>query len=332
MKVAVIGAGLSGLVIARELARHHDVTVFEKSRGVGGRMATRYAGEYRFDHGAQFFTARSRSFRQFLEPFIDAGVVANWRGTFAEYEGVSLVTQRPWNDSPPHYVAVPGMNALGQTLARDLNVRLLTAVSGVERLDDKWTLFDAEQAELGSFDWLIVTVPAAQAATLVGEQSALGRIASEKKMLGCYALMLGFEQPLSLPWQAALVRNNDISWISVNSSKPGRDAPFTLLVHSTNNWAEQHMEDDAGDVRNHLISVVSAVTGHDCSVAGHVDLHRWRYANTDRQQEPFCFMDANENIGACGDWFVRGRIEAAYRSARLLLDRFAELDLATGRD
>ena len=42
-KIAIIGAGLAGLTLARALPAHAEVTLFEKSRGIGGRMATRYA-------------------------------------------------------------------------------------------------------------------------------------------------------------------------------------------------------------------------------------------------------------------------------------------------
>ena len=77
-RVAVIGAGLSGLVVARRLKGVADIVLFEKSRGAGGRIATRYAGDFEFDHGAQFFTARTESFRKFLEPFIVDGTVADW--------------------------------------------------------------------------------------------------------------------------------------------------------------------------------------------------------------------------------------------------------------
>jgi predicted NAD/FAD-dependent oxidoreductase len=52
---AVIGAGISGLICARTLAQHGWlVTVFEKGRGVGGRMAVRRTeAGLAFDHGAQ---------------------------------------------------------------------------------------------------------------------------------------------------------------------------------------------------------------------------------------------------------------------------------------
>jgi predicted NAD/FAD-dependent oxidoreductase len=37
-RIAVIGAGLSGLVFARSLGDSAAITLFEKSRGYGGRI------------------------------------------------------------------------------------------------------------------------------------------------------------------------------------------------------------------------------------------------------------------------------------------------------
>jgi renalase len=76
--VAVFGAGLSGLVFADTLGDAAQIKLFDKSRGYGGRMATRRYAAFQFDHGAQFFTARSKSFESFLEPCLAAGVVARW--------------------------------------------------------------------------------------------------------------------------------------------------------------------------------------------------------------------------------------------------------------
>ena len=111
-RVAIIGAGLSGLTAARLLHDSCDVTVFEKSRGFGGRMATRYAGDFEFDHGAQFFTARSTEFKAFLTPLLADGVVDLWRGQFVELHRQTLNSSASWDDAYPHYVGVPRMNAI----------------------------------------------------------------------------------------------------------------------------------------------------------------------------------------------------------------------------
>ena len=62
-RVVVVGAGAAGLSAARQLGDRYEVVVFDKARGVGGRMATRRLGDATFDHGAQFLTAHDPGVR-----------------------------------------------------------------------------------------------------------------------------------------------------------------------------------------------------------------------------------------------------------------------------
>ena len=320
--IAVIGAGLAGLVVSRELAGTHDVCVFEKSRGAGGRMATRRAGPLEFDHGAQFFTAQSEAFRSFLEPLLEAGVVSEWPARFAEFERERIVARRRWRNDYPHYVGVPGMSAVGKKLAVGLDIRFGTVVRSMARKSERWQLFGDGRELLGEFDWVIVTAPAAQASELLASTSIAAHAASVR-MHACYALLLGFDEPRDLPWDAAMVRDADISWISVNSSKPGRTAPFSLVVHSTNAWADAHVDDDDESVRHHLVEECREVAGIDAAGATFIDLHRWRYANVDRQDGELYALDAGQRLAMCGDWFVRGRVEGAFASAKALAGHIA---------
>ena len=262
-RIAIIGAGLSGLVLARRLRDAADVTLFEKSRGVGGRIATRYANEYEFDHGAQFFTARTRAFRDFLVPLVNDQVIANWAASFAELDRARTRDFRSWRDDYPHYVGTPRMNSIGKYLAEGLRVRTETPIAEIGRSGGKWVLVDASGISFDGFDWLVLTAPAPQTASLAGDFPELATLCDTREMRACFALMLGFAEPLDLPWQAALVRNADISWIAVNSSKPGRKAPFTLLVHSTNAWADAHVEDELVTIRDRLMGEASTVCGLD---------------------------------------------------------------------
>lgn len=318
MRIAVIGAGLAGLVVARELREQAEVTVFEKSRGVGGRMATRYAAGFEFDHGAQFFTARSAAFQEYLRPLIERGVVAGWHARFAELDQGVVTTTRDWNNDYPHYVGAPRMNAVGGFIADGLEIRRSTMVARLQRECAGWQLLDTSGSALGRFDWVVCTLPAAQTAALIPADTSLARTASAVQMQSCFALMLGFEQDIELRWQAALVRGADISWVSVNSSKPGRPDRFTLVVHSTNAYAEAHFDDELAAVTTHLVQEASALTDIDCAAAVCQELHRWRYANADRREGPGCSIDAELQLGGCGDWFRRGRVEAAFSSGHEL--------------
>jgi photolyase PhrII len=78
-KVAVIGAGVAGLMAARTLNDHGlEVQLFEKSRGLSGRAATRRVDEFQYDHGAQYFTARHPVFRRYVEAWVEQGWVKPW--------------------------------------------------------------------------------------------------------------------------------------------------------------------------------------------------------------------------------------------------------------
>ena len=313
-RVAVIGAGLSGLVAARKLQECSEVTVFEKSRGLGGRMATRYGADFEFDHGAQFFTARSAEFQKFLEPLIAQGVVACWRARFAELHRDTVTATQDWDDAQPHYVGAPRMNTIGGYLADGLTVRRDTTVAQLDRVADGWRLADSDGRALGRFDWVVCAVPAAQTAALAPADSQLYRLAAEVPMRACFALMLGFDKPLPLQWQAALVSGTDISWISVNSSKPQRADGFTLVGHSTNAYADNNLDTHLPTVQEHLLREVSAVIGIDCGEASFCQLQRWRYANVDKQSGPAYLVDAETQLAGCGDWFCGGRVEAAFSS------------------
>lgn len=320
-RIAVIGAGLSGLVVAQRLGAHADVTICEKSRGVGGRMATRYAGDYEFDHGAQFFTANTPAFREFVEPLAARGAIASWPATFAEVDRHGIRETRKWGDDYPHYVGTPRMNEVGKSLSQGLRIEADTRVVSAVHADGKWSLNDSANKPVGEFDWLVLTSPPAQTAELAAQDEQLVALCRQREMLACFALMLGFDGPLELPWQAALVRDARISWIAVNSSKPGRKDPATLVVHSTNAWACGHLEADPAYVRDAMLAELSVVCGRGMSTYDHCGLHRWRYANIGKQSGPDHYLNERMRIAACGDWFVRGRVEAAFTSANALAQR-----------
>ncbi|WP_299329007.1 FAD-dependent oxidoreductase [Parasphingopyxis sp.] len=324
-RVAIIGVGLAGLTLAHALRDRAAVALFEKARGVGGRMATRYADPWQFDHGAQFFTAQTEAFRRFLQPAIEAGAVARWDARFAEFDGPDQAAHWQWGAERPHYVGAPKMNALAKYLADGLDIRLATRIGSVEPAGNAWALADEAGADLGRFDWCVSTAPAPQTLSLLPESFAHRTAIADAPMRACFALMLGFDDPLPFDWDAAHVGNADISWMSVNSAKPGRDTAPSLLVHSTNAWADAHLDDDPEAVTAYLIVEASRVTGHDLGAAPHIALHRWRYANLPKRSGAPALIDPANRLAACGDWCIHGRVEAAFTSATALAGALAPL-------
>ena len=100
--IAIIGAGLSAPTLATILKSSANISVFEKSRSVSGRMSTRRAGLYHFDHGAQFFRAKSPGFKAFIHPMIEQGIIGPWDARLIELDKTKIVAKRNWGMASPH--------------------------------------------------------------------------------------------------------------------------------------------------------------------------------------------------------------------------------------
>lgn len=314
--VAIIGAGLAGLTLARALSPHTRVTLFDKARGLGGRMSTRRDDGRQWDHGAQFFTARTKAFRASLAPLIAEGAVAEWHPNITTLSPDKAPFKRPWFE--PHYVAVPAMNALVKGLAHGLDIRLQTRVAQLERLPQGWRLLDEEGRSLGEYDWVVSAAPLPQTRALLplADQAFEGFA-----MQPCYALLLAVDDAALPVWDTAMVKDAPIRWIACNHRLPGRNRRAgAVVVHSTPEWAAAHLEDDQSRVRQLLIESFCALSGVDETAIDKAGLHRWRYALSAGVEEPTpgFVLDSGRQLAACGDWCLGGRVEAAFTSAHRL--------------
>ena len=282
MKIAIIGAGIAGLTTAKMLRDIAEVTVYEKSRGAGGRICTRYTDSFDFDHGAQFFIAKTPQFKEFLNPLIQSSVVKSWNARFVEIKKNQIINQRQWNDDFPHYVGAPTMSEMGRFLAQDLDVKLNMEVQ-IKKEENQWHIIDINGVNHGSFDWVISTAPSLQSAAILSDEFKFHNILMERNMIECFSLMLGFENKLDLTWEAALISDADISWISVNSSKPDRRKDFTLLIHSTNLWAKNNFNIKKDVIIEQLLDATSEIVGKSIYDSKFIDLHRWKFANIKKQ-------------------------------------------------
>jgi predicted NAD/FAD-dependent oxidoreductase len=314
-QIAIIGAGISGLTLAQNLKDDAEVVVYEKARGVGGRMSTRHADPFYFDHGTQYFTARSPAFQRYIAPMIETGLIAPWEGKVITLKEDRTVADCMWNE--PHYVAVSNMNSLCKHLALDLKITLSTEVAPLANKEsNSWFLVDKEGNELGAYDWVISTAPPVQTRRLFADYLQADHPLNATPMLGCFTLMIGFHAPWDKPWMAAKVHASPFEWIAVNSSKPGRNKSITSIVaNSSHAWAEAHIDDDINETGKFLRREFEYISGIDTSAADHFSCHRWRYALVGEPQDHNPYVDTAQGIASTGDWCSVSRIEDAWQNA-----------------
>ena len=316
--VALIGAGIAGLSCATALQRAGlEVSLFDKSRGPGGRMSTRRGDDWQCDHGAQYFTARHADFRTEVERWQQAGVAGLWDPRLWMFDGDSPEQRE---STVERFVGIPTMTAPARYLASTLAVHARTDIVQLRHQAHGWQIFSAEQGGLETrFAAVLLAVPAPQAVPLLQQATPeLAALASSAVMRGCWALMLRFAAPADLPFDAAFVNQGPLRWIARNSSKPGRSGEETWLLHACADWSEEHLEEEPESVAAALLSAFGQLGG---PVPQDWTAHRWRYADTEPALHEGCAWRPDIGLGLCGDWLNGGKVEGAWRSGRTLAEQ-----------
>jgi predicted NAD/FAD-dependent oxidoreductase len=325
-KIAIVGAGLAGLNLARLLGELADVIVFEKSNKLGGRLSTLNEQGFSFDHGAQFFTAKNPAFQTFVKELEAHHAAEQWNARFVELKFGEIQSERTWDKDFPHYVGSPAMNSIAQYLARNIDLRFNQTITGIKKIRANW-LLETANSEIGPFDWLIIAIPVEQANDLLPKNLSPKMMLQDVKMQPCFTLMLGYEIENFFDWDAAFVSDSILSWVSVNSSKPNRGKPLSIIAMSTNEWANQNLSKSDSIIINEMLNELAKISGKTLNEASFIKLKRWRYANASKQEQALEIVDYPLKLAFCGDWCISGRIESAFMSSLNLANKLKNLNV-----
>ncbi|WP_285960803.1 NAD(P)/FAD-dependent oxidoreductase [Pseudomonas tohonis] len=321
--IAIIGTGLAGLSAAQALhAAGHAVQLFDKSRGSGGRMASKRSDAGSLDLGAQYFTARDRRFTEVVQQWRDRGWVAEWTPTLYNFRNGGLT---PSPDEQVRWVGTPRMSAITRALLGALPVNFACRITEVFRGEQHWGLQDAEGQSHGPFSHVIIATPAPQATTLLAAAPKLAGAAASVAMEPTWAVALAFERPLDTPVEGCFVQDSPLDWLARNRTKPGRETTLdTWVLHASSVWSKQHLDLPKEAVIEELHGAFAELIG--CAVPAPVFslAHRWLYARPAQGHEWGALADADLGLYACGDWCSSGRVEGAWLSGQEAARRLIE--------
>ena len=300
----VIGAGISGLIVARELSQlGQKVIVLEKSRGLGGRMATKRIGDGVFDQGTQYFTARQPAFQRLIDEWMQAGVAQRWAG------------------SPHRYVGQPSMTGIAKYLATGLDVRREAKVTAVRRKDALWHV-DVDQAEPMIATRLVLTSPVPQSLTVLAQggvtlpaetSAALAQLTYHS----CLALLVLLDGPSDVPFEGVAPATGPLRWVADNGKKGvGPSAPAAVTLHARPDFSAQHYADDHAQVAELLLPAAKRWFGSAREIS--TTLHRWRYSEPTTQHSAPCIWLPELALGFAGDAFGGPKLEGTVVSGLAL--------------
>lgn len=329
--VAVIGAGMAGISCAQRLRQAgYSVAVVEKSRGAGGRVATRRVQGTRADHGARYLEPQGDAVQRLIEVLVDRHILKLWTDTVWEFRQGKL------SAIPSScYVAPAGMNAIGKYLAEGLEIWFGRRVQAISTTDNQmWHLsLEVTDDNLQTPQELIakavvVAIPAPQALMFLDEKIGLSPDFTDKlrsvEYDPCITVMAGYPPSkqhdlsnLNPQWKSvSFSDNSDLAWVGLDSSKRLDPQQPVFVVHSSVNFAERHLESiDLPTVGQELLDRTSEYLIPWLKEPEWLQVHRWRYAFC-RNPLPVSCLPAGGNLPlvCAGDLCGEGQIEGALRS------------------
>ncbi|MDJ0621522.1 MAG: FAD-dependent oxidoreductase [Desulfocapsaceae bacterium] len=314
--VIIVGAGIAGLTAARKLQSYgRRILVLEKSRGVGGRMATRRSGDAAFDHGAQFITARENNFINWLNTLEERGVVAKW---FSGESG---------EDRHPRWRGVPGMNAMAKHLSKGIDIRLESKVIALEKQGYDWHVhFQNHEYHITSTA-ILLTPPVPQTLELLEflqpsmsekAQTLLTKFTYER----CLAVLARLTEPTHLSPPGFLRKpSTNISWLADNQLKGVSKVP-AVTIHATADFSLRHWQENREHITEMLLQEASEHLNlkiKDCQV------HGWKYSKPQYIHELRSFeLFRQPHLILAGDAFGGPRVEGASLSGWDAAERLEE--------
>lgn len=321
--IAIIGTGLAGLSAAHALLdAGQEIRLFDKSRGSGGRMASKRSEAGALDLGAQYFTARDRRFAEVVQQWRQRGWVAEWSPSLYQFQNGELSASP---DEQVRFVGTPRMSSITRALLSALPVEFNCRIVDVFRGEEHWTLQDTEGRSHGPFSSVIIATPAPQATALLAAAPKLAGAAATVAMEPTWAVALAFATPLETGLEGCFVQDGPLDWLARNRSKPGRDnQPDTWVLHATSAWTRQHLDMPRERVIEHLHGAFAEMIGCAVPAPTFTLAHRWLYAKPSLAHQWGTLADVDLGLYACGDWCLSGRVEGAWLSgqeaARKLLE------------
>lgn len=285
-QVAIIGAGLAGLSCAAALAAAgHAPVVYDKSRGLGGRLASRRWADGRFDHGCQYVAPKNAGFTALLDRLHAAGAVAEW--------------------GDGRLVGVPGMSGLVAPLADGLDLRRGTEVQAVTRDGAGWAVQAGDTTT--TYDRVVIAIPGPQVPRIA---PFLADAVAPVEMSPCLTAMLAFATALDLP-DIPEELPESLGWVVRDSAKPGRRGEG-WVIQATADWSQAHLELEKPEIAARLLAEFQGVVGQSLPEPLYQAGHRWRYAIATRPLGmPYL---AEGGLYLAGDWCLGARAEQAWES------------------
>ena len=321
--IAVIGAGVAGLTCAQQLHQAgYRVVVIEKSRGMGGRLATRRLQGTHADHGVCYLKPKDDCFKALITTLLDRSILQPWTDTIYELDAEGQLIAPPEANRGSRYASPTGISTIAKFLSTGLAIHLNQRVEAIRPIHQGWELqveLDGTRSGITAAA-IISAIPAPQAVALLesipeGEE-VLTRLRSIQFSACISAIAVYSPQDLSaIPWKGVTsIHDPKIGWVGLDSSKQNSPSQPVVVVQSTAAFANRHLETtDLHPIGQALLNRAAQFLEPWLATPEVLQVHRWRYAfPINPLTEPFLSANTTSPLLFTGDWCGGNRVESAF--------------------
>ncbi|MGB2925896.1 MAG: FAD-dependent oxidoreductase [Limnothrix sp.] len=320
--VAIIGAGLAGLHCAALLGkRGFTVEIFDKSRGIGGRLATRQVNDLRLDHGLPSWEILGEHTEQLTQRLLAAKLLQPWLVTESNVVDVQL-----WKSLPmkTHYAARDGMTAIAKFIAQDLTVNRGHHLTAIQANAKSWQLtFHNEQTIAAKA--IVLAMPYPQIQPLITAFNPQAKQLQSISYEPSLSLMLGYDSlNIEVPWQELRLGNHPIFRKIIFDGQKRSPQAKTMVLQSHEDFAQDYLDAASLKPAQEML-IESSQTLFKLPEPAWAQMHRWRYALPQAVLgQPYLALDTALPMIACGDWCLGNGIEGAIASGLAAAESLAQ--------
>ncbi|WP_419782220.1 NAD(P)-binding protein [Malaciobacter marinus] len=296
MNIAIIGAGFSGCLLYNKLIKeNHKITIFEKSRGTGGRLSTKYINDKFCDHGTPYFEAKNQIFIDFCNKLVKQKILKKYKTV---------------------YIPTNGINKVCSSLIDKKDLKTKVKITTCKYENEKWTLIDNQNNVYKDFDILLITIPAVQILELnINLNEKIEQELSSIKYDSIFTLILHKQK--NLPLHKGLKNINLFKKIIDNSKKYNYDNFSSFVLHTNEYFSTKHNEKTKEELEKKVIKKLKKLNieiDKDFIILPHL----WKYAFAKNHLKKDFIFDKKQFLGICGDYFYSKNIEASFLSSTKL--------------
>ena len=271
----IVGSGIAGSVIAKELAKENSVEIFDKAKGPGGRSSNRrYKDNLSFDHGLQYISPKSNKFRKFIQNLEKKKAVTRW-----ENNHLDLTFEK--KETSIKYIGNRGNNYISKYLIKNIKTNYKSTVTNVKFNSNYWVI-TLNNKDKVFFRNLVLTCPFPQLKKLSYKYLTKEIVNINPQMVPNITVMAVYKDCAQLPISSIKFDDSVIAWAAHENTKKRFISRKSLwTIQCTEKFSKKNINVIRKNKKKYekiILKKFEALTGFQAKKVIFQNIHGWKYA------------------------------------------------------